>query len=185
MSAPRPGPSPPATPTGAVDPSAHPKAASSSWISPSPPPDGGEGWGEEVRFYWFPLSSVLSPLVPRGERMESLMQPWFVGEDLRIPLRSDSHLTITTRTMSSSRRRSDLKAKAGEMPPAAPPRVFKKLLVANRSEIAIRVFRAATELGLRTVGIYAQEDRLSVHRFKADEAYPVGKGKGPVGAYLD
>ncbi|MDX1952463.1 MAG: pyruvate carboxylase [Verrucomicrobiota bacterium] len=60
-----------------------------------------------------------------------------------------------------------------------------KLLVANRSEIAIRVFRAATELGLRTVAIYAQEDRLSVHRFKADEAYLVGEGKGPVGAYLD
>src|SRR5688572_11006 len=62
---------------------------------------------------------------------------------------------------------------------------LKKLLVANRSEIAIRVFRAATELGLRTVAIYAQEDRLSVHRFKADEAYLIGEGKGPVGAYLD
>src|SRR5580692_9320082 len=61
----------------------------------------------------------------------------------------------------------------------------KKLLVANRSEIAIRVFRAATELGLRTVAVYAQEDRFSVHRFKADEAYLVGEGKGPVGAYLD
>ncbi len=60
-----------------------------------------------------------------------------------------------------------------------------KLLVANRSEIAIRIFRAATELGLRTVAIYAQEDRLSVHRFKADEAYLIGEGKGPVGAYLD
>src|SRR5579863_9326742 len=68
-----------------------------------------------------------------------------------------------------------------QLPPPAP----KKLLVANRSEIAIRVFRAATELGLRTVAIYAQEDRLSVHRFKADEAYLVGEGKGPVGAYLD
>src|SRR5687768_15443061 len=67
--------------------------------------------------------------------------------------------------------------------PSAP--VFKKLLAANRSEIAIRVFRAATELGLRTVAIYAQEDRLSVHRFKADEAYLVGQGKGPVAAYLD
>src|SRR5687767_15633795 len=67
--------------------------------------------------------------------------------------------------------------------PAAP--VFKKLMVANRSEIAIRVFRAATELGLDTVAIYAQEDRLSVHRFKADEAYLVGQGKGPVAAYLD
>src|SRR5688572_24060091 len=66
---------------------------------------------------------------------------------------------------------------------AAP--VFKKLMAANRSEIAIRVFRAATELGLRTVAIYAQEDRLSVHRFKADEAYLIGQGKGPVGAYLD
>ena len=62
---------------------------------------------------------------------------------------------------------------------------FKKLLVANRGEIAIRVFRAATEIGIRTVAIYAQEDRLSVHRFKADEAYLIGEGKGPVGAYLD
>ncbi len=68
---------------------------------------------------------------------------------------------------------------------SAPPKRVKKLLVANRSEIAIRVFRAATELGMRTVAIYAQEDRLSVHRFKADEAYLVGEGKGPVGAYLD
>src|SRR5204863_1482475 len=60
-----------------------------------------------------------------------------------------------------------------------------KLMAANRGEIAIRVFRAATELGLRTVAVYAQEDRLGVHRFKADEAYLVGEGKGPVGAYLD
>src|SRR6185436_3407730 len=62
---------------------------------------------------------------------------------------------------------------------------FKKLMAANRGEIAIRVFRAATELGLRTVAVYAQEDRLGVHRFKADEAYLIGEGKGPVGAYLD
>src|SRR5216110_1757105 len=66
-----------------------------------------------------------------------------------------------------------------------PTRSVRKLLVANRSEIAIRVFRAATELGLRTVAIYAQEDRLGAHRFKADEAYLIGEGKGPVGAYLD
>jgi pyruvate carboxylase len=71
------------------------------------------------------------------------------------------------------------------MSSGAQPRHFKKLLAANRSEIAIRVFRAGTELGLRTIAIYAQEDRLSVHRFKADEAYLVGEGKGPVGAYLD
>jgi pyruvate carboxylase len=58
----------------------------------------------------------------------------------------------------------------------------RKLLVANRSEIAIRVFRAATELGLRTVAIDAAENRLAIHRFKADEAYVVGEGKGPVGA---
>ncbi len=60
-----------------------------------------------------------------------------------------------------------------------------KLLVANRSEIAIRVFRAATELGLRTVAIYAAEDRFGTHRFKADEAYELDNTKGPVGAYLD
>ncbi|HTG44282.1 MAG TPA: biotin carboxylase N-terminal domain-containing protein, partial [Verrucomicrobiae bacterium] len=58
-------------------------------------------------------------------------------------------------------------------------------MAANRSEIAIRIFRAATELGMRTVAIYAQEDRFAMHRFKADEAYQVGQGKGPVAAYLD
>ena len=52
---------------------------------------------------------------------------------------------------------------------------IKRLLVANRSEIAIRVFRAATELGIRTVAIYAEEDKLSLHRFKADEAYHLGE----------
>jgi pyruvate carboxylase len=62
---------------------------------------------------------------------------------------------------------------------------IRKLLAANRSEIAIRIFRAANELGLRTVAIYSQEDRLALHRFKADEAYQVGAGKGPVEAYLD
>src|ERR687889_909297 len=62
---------------------------------------------------------------------------------------------------------------------------MKKLLALNRGEIAIRILRAADELGLRTVAIYSQEDRLSLHRFKADEAYLVGEGKGPVEAYLD
>jgi len=62
---------------------------------------------------------------------------------------------------------------------------MKKILAANRSEIAVRVFRSATELNLRTVAVYAEEDRFGVHRFKADEAYLVGKGKGPVAAYLD
>ncbi|HVH71564.1 MAG TPA: pyruvate carboxylase, partial [Candidatus Dormibacteraeota bacterium] len=63
--------------------------------------------------------------------------------------------------------------------------LIRKLLAANRSEIAIRIFRAANELGLRTVAIHSQEDRLALHRFKADEAYQVGAGKGPVEAYLD
>jgi pyruvate carboxylase len=62
---------------------------------------------------------------------------------------------------------------------------IRNLLAANRSEIAIRIFRAANELGLRTVAIYSQEDRLALHRFKADEAYQIGAGKGPVEAYLD
>ena len=61
---------------------------------------------------------------------------------------------------------------------------IRRLLVANRSEITIRVFRAATELGIRTVAIYAEEDKLSLHRFKADEAYQIGAGKGPLEAYL-
>lgn len=61
---------------------------------------------------------------------------------------------------------------------------FNKILVANRGEIAIRVMRAANELGKRTVAIYAEEDKLSLHRFKADEAYRIGEGMGPVAAYL-
>ncbi|GAB4168188.1 MAG: pyruvate carboxylase [Terrimicrobiaceae bacterium] len=69
--------------------------------------------------------------------------------------------------------------------PLTPAVSGKKLMAANRSEIAIRVFRAANELGMRTVAVYAQEDKLSMHRFKADEAYVVGEGRGPVGAYLD
>jgi pyruvate carboxylase len=61
---------------------------------------------------------------------------------------------------------------------------FQKILIANRGEIAIRVMRAANELGKRTVAVYAEEDKLSLHRFKADEAYLIGEGLGPVGAYL-
>jgi len=62
---------------------------------------------------------------------------------------------------------------------------IKSLLVANRGEIAIRVMRAASELGIRTIAIYSQEDRFSLHRTKADEAYLVGRGRAPVDAYLD
>src|SRR4051812_16722229 len=64
-------------------------------------------------------------------------------------------------------------------------RPFRKLLVANRSEIAIRLFRSAHELGIRTVAIYSHEDRFALHRFKADEAYQVGKPGEPIRAYLD
>ncbi|RJE85292.1 pyruvate carboxylase [Paracoccus onubensis] len=62
--------------------------------------------------------------------------------------------------------------------------MFQKILIANRGEIAIRVMRAANELGKRTVAVYAEEDKLGLHRFKADEAYRIGKGLGPVAAYL-
>lgn len=65
-----------------------------------------------------------------------------------------------------------------------PPRPLRKILVANRGEIAIRICRAATELGMTTVAIYSQEDRFALHRFKADESYLVGQGKGPIEAYL-
>lgn len=61
---------------------------------------------------------------------------------------------------------------------------FKRVLVANRGEIAIRVFRACQELGIRTVAIYSEEDKGALFRFKADESYSIGKGKTPVGAYL-
>ncbi|MGF1620232.1 MAG: pyruvate carboxylase [Rhodomicrobiaceae bacterium] len=63
-------------------------------------------------------------------------------------------------------------------------RKFNKILIANRGEIAIRVSRAANELGKRTVAIFAEEDKLSLHRFKTDEAYLIGEGLGPIKAYL-
>tara|TARA_R110002124_G_scaffold106467_21_gene258428 strand:- start:32108 stop:35551 length:3444 start_codon:yes stop_codon:yes gene_type:complete len=61
---------------------------------------------------------------------------------------------------------------------------FNKILIANRGEIAIRIMRAANELGKKTVAVYAEEDKLGLHRFKADEAYRIGEGLGPVAAYL-
>ncbi|MBM7068445.1 pyruvate carboxylase [Actibacterium sp. 188UL27-1] len=61
---------------------------------------------------------------------------------------------------------------------------FQKILIANRGEIAIRVMRAANELGKKTVAVFAEEDKLCLHRFKADEAYRIGEGMGPVAAYL-
>jgi len=61
---------------------------------------------------------------------------------------------------------------------------FKKILIANRGEIAIRVMRAANEMGKKTVAVFAEEDKLGLHRFKADEAYRIGEGLSPVGAYL-
>src|SRR5512146_303448 len=64
------------------------------------------------------------------------------------------------------------------------PIPFRKVMAANRGEIAIRIFRACTELGIQTVAIYSEEDRLSLHRYKADEAYLIGKGKPPIDAYL-
>src|SRR5688572_32033004 len=64
-------------------------------------------------------------------------------------------------------------------------KTIKKLLVANRSEIAIRVFRSAHEMGIRTVAIYSHEDRFALHRFKADESYQVGQTGEPIRAYLD
>src|SRR5260370_13975756 len=68
---------------------------------------------------------------------------------------------------------------------AHPIRPIGKLLAAKRSEIAIRVFRAAHELGIRTMAMYSHEDRFALHRFKADEAYPIGKVGEPIRAYLD
>ncbi|MBE3562520.1 MAG: pyruvate carboxylase [Hydrogenibacillus schlegelii] len=64
-------------------------------------------------------------------------------------------------------------------------RRFQKVLVANRGEIAIRVFRACAELKIRTVAIYSEQDIASLHRYKADEGYLVGEGKAPIEAYLD
>ena len=63
--------------------------------------------------------------------------------------------------------------------------MIQKVLVANRGEIAIRIFRACVEVGIKTVGIYTYEDRYSLHRYKADESYQIGKDEDPLKPYLD
>jgi pyruvate carboxylase len=65
------------------------------------------------------------------------------------------------------------------------PKEFKKVLIANRGEIAVRIFRACYDLGLNTVAIYSKEDTYSLFRIKADESYLIGENKSPLGAYLD
>src|SRR5688500_10199798 len=94
----------------------------------------------------------------------------------RLHPRRGADATLQIRAVSPEYRR------VSKTPPA-----MRKLLVANRSEIAIRVFRAATELGLGTVAVYTYEDRFSLHRFKADESYQIGpeEGGSPVKGYLD
>src|ERR1700745_1067441 len=77
------------------------------------------------------------------------------------------------------------RSKGPALMPEAQPSLIRKILVANRGEIAIRVFRSSHELGLRTVAIYSHEDRFALHRRKADEPYRVGNPGEPIRAYLD
>ncbi|KAI5625805.1 pyruvate carboxylase, mitochondrial, partial [Silurus asotus] len=86
--------------------------------------------------------------------------------------------------MLSIRRACMLSRSAHTSPKNLEYRPIKKVLVANRGEIAIRVFRACTELGIRTVAVYSEQDTGQMHRQKADEAYLIGKGLPPVAAYL-
>ena len=62
---------------------------------------------------------------------------------------------------------------------------INRILVANRGEIAIRIYRACSELGIKSIGIYSKEDKYSLFRSKADESYLIGEDKGPIDAYLD
>lgn len=82
-------------------------------------------------------------------------------------------------------RRVCLVSRSAHTAPRSEGRPIKKVMVANRGEIAIRVFRACTELGIRTVAVYSEQDTGQMHRQKADEAYLIGKGQAPVAAYLD
>ncbi|KAM8898365.1 pyruvate carboxylase, mitochondrial isoform 2-T3 [Spinachia spinachia] len=82
-------------------------------------------------------------------------------------------------------RRACLAPRYSHSAPRSEHQPIKKVMVANRGEIAIRVFRACTELGIRTVAVYSEQDTGQMHRQKADEAYLIGKGLPPVAAYLD
>src|SRR4051812_45677669 len=102
-----------------------------------------------------------------------------------VPTAARAQKTKTGKETPSSSNPSALNSQLSTASGSGAVRPIRKLMAANRSEIAVRIFRAGTELSLRTVAIYAQEDRLCIHRYKADEAYLVGQGKGPVAAYLD
>src|SRR4051812_29426782 len=102
-----------------------------------------------------------------------------------VPTAARAQKTKTGKETPSSSNPSALNSQLSTASGSGAVRPIRKLMAANRSEIAVRIFRAGTELNLRTVAVYAQEDRLCIHRYKADEAYQVGEGKGPVAAYLD
>jgi pyruvate carboxylase len=91
---------------------------------------------------------------------------------------------MATKAKATANKTSPVTEPASDAALKATIKPFKKIMVANRGEIAIRVFRAASELGIQTVAVYSTEDRLNLHRYKADEAYLIGVGKAPVAAYL-
>mmetsp|Transcript_14151 Transcript_14151/g.27488 ORF Transcript_14151/g.27488 Transcript_14151/m.27488 type:complete len:1192 (+) Transcript_14151:68-3643(+) len=85
----------------------------------------------------------------------------------------------------NARARQSLRSSAVQLFAVRDASTFKKIMAANRGEIATRIMRATNELGMRSVGIFSREDRFTQHRYKADESFQVGEGKTPVGAYLD
>ena len=110
--------------------------------------------------------------VPRSAPLPQLSRKKMLQHVLRTP-RQATTVRTTVRSLSVK----------STFNPDEPP--FAKVMAANRGEIAVRIMRAATELQMRTVGIYSAEDRNTAHPSKADEAYLVGEGKAPVAAYLD
>jgi pyruvate carboxylase len=115
--------------------------------------------------------------VSSQHRRDSPLYPWYSFAQHAVV--SSLHLTPAPSIQSLINSISGLRKKqAGTAGP------LKKVLVANRGEIAIRVFRTAHELAMSTVAIYSYEDRMNAHRYKSDESYMVGKGMSPVAAYL-
>ncbi|XXQ36528.1 Pyruvate carboxylase [Plasmodiophora brassicae] len=116
---------------------------------------------------------------PTGPRLppDAYTPKWFAVGPGEMPLDGSDSGAETTYELS--------RAVARSIAPAAVTRSITKIMAANRGEIAMRICRAAHELGLNTVAIFSTEDRLSLHRYRADESYLVGEGKAPIAAYLD
>src|SRR5699024_3142616 len=134
-----------------------------------------------------PITGVTLPFVSYGgsSLLVLMISMGILNNIARTVKATETKKFLATNSQNSVKRKRYTKKKKIRRKKMSKLKEIKTVLVANRGEIAIRVFRACTELNMRTVAIYSKEDTSAYHRYKADEAYLVGEDKSPIEAYLD